>query len=90
MVADLHRNLLKGGIFLYPATVPYPEGKLRLVYECNPFAFILDMAGGQATEGNLDILNIQPETLHQRTPFYAGSSGMMKSVPRPVSPAVMP
>jgi fructose-1,6-bisphosphatase I len=79
MVADLHRNLLKGGIFLYPATTQHPMGKLRLVYECNPFAFILEIAGGQATDGKLDILNILPDSLHQRTPFYAGSSGMMKS-----------
>lgn len=79
MVADLHRNLLKGGIFLYPATAQYPVGKLRLVYECNPFAFILDIAGGQATDGNQDVLNIQPDTLHQRTPFFAGSIGMMRS-----------
>lgn len=79
MVADLHRNLLKGGIFLYPATTQYPKGKLRLVYECNPFAFILDMAGGQATNGKLDILNLQPNALHQRTPFYAGSNNMMRN-----------
>jgi fructose-1,6-bisphosphatase I len=79
MVADLHRNLLKGGIFLYPPTGQYPKGKLRLVYECNPFAFILEIAGGRATNGSLDLLNIQPDTLHQRTPFFAGSSGMMRT-----------
>ena len=78
MAADMHRNLLKGGIFLYPATAEYVEGKLRLVYECNPFAFILEMAGGKATNGNKNILEIQPETLHQRTPFFAGSCDMMK------------
>ena len=77
MVADIHRNLLKGGIYLYPATPDHSNGKLRLIYECNPFAFILEMAGGKATDGNTDILEIQPFSLHQRTPFYAGSSEMM-------------
>jgi fructose-1,6-bisphosphatase I len=80
MVADMHRNLLKGGIFLYPATKNHTKGKLRLVYECNPFAFILNMAGGKSTDGNNNILDIQPETLHQRTAFYSGSSGMMSSL----------
>ncbi len=80
MVADMHRNLLKGGIFLYPATVIFPEGKLRLVYECNPFAFLLEIAGGKASNGKSNILHIQPESLHQRTPFFAGSSDMMKSL----------
>ncbi len=70
---------LKGGIFLYPATAQYPMGKLRLVYECNPFAFILDMAVGQATDGNRYILNLQPENLPQCTPFFAGSIGLMRS-----------
>ena len=79
MVADMHRNLLKGGIFLYPATAQHAEGKLRLVYECNPFAFILDMAGGQSTDGYNNILNIQPETLHERTAFYSGSRGTINS-----------
>ena len=77
MVADMHRNLLKGGIFLYPASEDFPKGKLRLVYECNPFAFILEMAGGKATDGALDILEVEPESLHQRTPFFAGSFTMM-------------
>lgn len=79
MVADMHRTLLKGGIFLYPATTDYKKGKLRLVYECNPFAFILEMAGGKVTDGEIDILCIQPNSLHQRTPFFAGSYQMMKS-----------
>ncbi len=79
MVADMHRTLLKGGIFLYPATAGHTRGKLRLVYECNPFAFILEMAGGKATDGENNILLIQPESLHQRTPFFAGSYQMMKS-----------
>ncbi|WP_341837316.1 class 1 fructose-bisphosphatase [Chitinophaga pollutisoli] len=77
MVADMHRNLLKGGIFLYPGTTGKPNGKLRLLYECNPFAFILEVAGGVATDGHQPILDIQPSTLHQRTPFFAGSREMM-------------
>jgi fructose-1,6-bisphosphatase I len=79
MVADMHRNLLKGGIFLYPSTRDYPHGKLRLLYECNPFGFIMEMAGGRATDGNSSILHIQPESLHERSPFFAGSTEMMKS-----------
>jgi fructose-1,6-bisphosphatase I len=78
LVADMHRNLLKGGIFLYPATADHVHGKLRLVYECNPFAFILEMSGGRATTGEENILGIQPESLHQRVPFFAGSNEMMK------------
>jgi len=77
MVADLHRNLLKGGIFMYPGTVEKPGGKLRLLYECNPFAFIIEVAGGKATNGKQRILEIQPSELHQRSPFFAGSKGMM-------------
>ena len=79
MVADMHRNLLKGGIFLYPSTADRPNGKLRLVYECNPFAFIYEMAGAKASDGFKDILQIEPVLLHQRTPFFAGSREMMKS-----------
>jgi fructose-1,6-bisphosphatase I len=78
MVADLHRNLLKGGIFMYPGTVDKPKGKLRLLYECSPFAFILEVAGGKATNGKERILEIQPTELHQRSPFIAGSNGMME------------
>jgi fructose-1,6-bisphosphatase I len=79
MVADMHRTLLKGGIYLYPSTNKHRNGKLRLVYECNPFAFILEMAGGKATDGEKNTLHIQPESLHQRMPFFAGSYQMMKS-----------
>jgi fructose-1,6-bisphosphatase I len=79
MVADLHRNMLKGGIFMYPGTQANPGGKLRLVYECNPFAFILEVAGGMATDGRERILRIQPASLHQRTPFFAGSKNMMEA-----------
>jgi fructose-1,6-bisphosphatase I len=77
MVADMHRNLLKGGIFMYPGTTGMPHGKLRLLYECNPFAFILDVAGGRATDGKQSILDIQPTALHQRSPFFAGSESMV-------------
>ena len=78
MVADMHRTLLKGGIFLYPATADRLNGKLRLVYECNPFAFIFEMAGAKATDGVNNILSLQPESLHQRSAFFAGSRDMMK------------
>ena len=77
MVADVHRNLMKGGIFMYPGTMDKPKGKLRLLYECNPFAFIVEMAGGRATDGKQRILEIMPTELHQRTPFFVGSVDMM-------------
>ena len=77
MVADLHRNLLKGGIFLNPATTSYPSGKLRLLYECNPWAFIFEVAGGKATNGKQRILDMDIFELHQRTPLYIGSADMM-------------
>lgn len=77
MVADLHRTLIKGGIFYYPGTTGKPEGKLRLMYECNPFAFIIEVAGGKATSGNNRILDIQPTNLHQRTPLFIGSANMV-------------
>ncbi len=79
LVADFHRNLLKGGIFLYPSTASYPNGKLRLLYECNPIAFIAEQAGGRATDGRgRRILDIKPESLHQRVPFYVGSRQMVE------------
>ncbi len=77
MVSDVHRNLIKGGIFMYPGTTDKPNGKLRLLYECNPFAFIMEMAGGRATNGGIRILDIVPKELHQRTPFFIGSNLMM-------------
>jgi fructose-1,6-bisphosphatase I len=80
MVADVHRNLIKGGIFMYPGTTDKPKGKLRLLYECNPFAFIVEKAGGKATNGEMRILDIQPTSLHQRTPFFIGSKGMMEEL----------
>jgi fructose-1,6-bisphosphatase I len=80
MVSDIHRNLLKGGIFMYPALSNMPWGKLRLMYECNPFAFIIEIAGGKATDGRQRILDIQPGSIHQRTPFFCGSMVMMKEL----------
>lgn len=77
LVADFHRNLLKGGIYLYPATAKDPNGKLRLMYECNALAFIAEQAGGKGTDGKERILKIQPTSLHQRTPFYVGSANMV-------------
>lgn len=80
MVSDMHRTLLKGGIFMYPATTEHPEGKLRLLYECNPFAFITEMAGGTATDGTRRILGIQPHLVHQRTPIFIGSNKMIEAL----------
>jgi fructose-1,6-bisphosphatase I len=80
MVADIHRNLIKGGIFMYPALTDKPKGKLRLMYECNPCAFIIEMAGGKATNGKQRILDVEPTELHQRTPFFAGSKLMMEEL----------
>ncbi len=80
MVADVHRNLIKGGIFMYPGTTDKPKGKLRLLYECNPFAFIVEKAGGKATDGRQRILDIQPVEVHQRTPFFIGSKLMMEEL----------
>ncbi len=73
MVADVHRNLLYGGIFLYPASKTAPNGKLRLGYEANPMAFIVEQAGGRATNGQQRILDVQPEAIHQRVPLFLGS-----------------
>jgi fructose-1,6-bisphosphatase I len=73
MVADVHRNLIYGGIFMYPSDSRNPKGKLRLMYECNPMAFITEAAGGRASNGKQRILEIQPESLHERTPFFIGS-----------------
>jgi len=77
MVSDMHRNLIKGGIFMYPATTDKPGGKLRLMYECNPFAFMMEVAGGKATTGTERILDIQPTELHQRCPLFIGSVDMV-------------
>jgi fructose-1,6-bisphosphatase I len=80
MVADVHRNLIKGGIFMYPGTTDKPKGKLRLLYECNPFAFIVEVAGGKATNGSMPILDIEPTELHERAPFFVGSKKMMEEL----------
>lgn len=78
LVADFHRNLLKGGIFIYPKTEQNPEGKLRLLYECNPMAFLIEQAGGKATDGRGNrVLDIKPEDLHQRVPYFVGSRNMV-------------
>ena len=73
LVADFHRNLLGGGVFCYPANKKSPKGKLRLLYEANPLAFIVEQAGGAATDGHTRILDVQPTELHQRVPLYIGS-----------------
>jgi fructose-1,6-bisphosphatase I len=78
LVADFHRNMIKGGIYIYPGTTSSPEGKLRLLYECNPLAFIAEQAGGLATTGRERILNIEPKKLHQRVPFFVGSKNMVE------------
>tara|TARA_B100000029_G_scaffold189639_1_gene187475 strand:- start:440 stop:1447 length:1008 start_codon:yes stop_codon:yes gene_type:complete len=80
LVSDFHRNLIKGGIFLYPNTSKNPNGKLRLLYECNPISFICEQAGGIASDGINNILDLQPTNLHQRTPFYCGSSKMINQL----------
>lgn len=77
MVADVHRNLIKGGIFLYPATSKAPKGKLRLLYECNPMAYIVEQAGGIASTGEKRILDVKPQELHQRVPTVLGSKNMV-------------
>ncbi len=79
LVSDFHRNLLKGGIYIYPPTGKAPKGKLRLLYECNPIAFLSEQAGGRATDGlGNRIMEIQPNSIHQRTPFFVGSSNMVE------------
>ncbi|HNR85364.1 MAG TPA: class 1 fructose-bisphosphatase [Taishania sp.] len=78
LVADFHRSLIKGGIYIYPATTNDPKGKLRLMYECNPLAFIAEQAGGLASTGFERIMEIQPTELHQRVPYFVGSKLMME------------
>jgi fructose-1,6-bisphosphatase I len=77
LVADFHRNLLKGGIYLYPATTKYPNGKLRLMFESNALAFVIEQAGGKATDGNMDILDIQPTSIHHTAVLYIGSKNLV-------------
>ena len=82
LVADFHRNMLKGGIYIYPATSKDPHGKLRLMYECNALAFIAEQAGGKASDGNQRILDIELKELHQRTAFFVGSKNMVEKAQR--------
>ncbi|MFW5399212.1 class 1 fructose-bisphosphatase [Yersinia sp. 1252 StPb PI] len=82
LVADFHRNLLKGGIYLYPSTASYPSGKLHLLYECNPMAVLAEQAGGKASDGLNRILDIPPEQLHQRVPFFVGTYSMVEDAER--------
>lgn len=82
LVSDFHRNLLKGGIYLYPSTATHPNGKLRLAYECNPIAFLAEQAGGKASDGKNRILDIQPHELHQRSAFFTGTESMVNDVER--------
>lgn len=82
LVSDFHRNLLKGGIYIYPSTATHPQGKLRLLYECNPMAFLAEQAGGKASDGENRILDIVPEKLHQRSPFFVGTEFMVNDAER--------
>ena len=77
LVADFHRNLLKGGIYIYPQGTTAPKGKLRLLYECNPMAMLIEQAGGKASDGKTRILDIDPTELHERVPFFCGSTEMV-------------
>ena len=77
LVADFHRNMIRGGIYIYPTTSDSPKGKLRLLYECNPLAYIVEQAGGKASDGFNRILDLKPESLHQRVPLFIGSSDMV-------------
>jgi fructose-1,6-bisphosphatase I len=78
MVSDIHRNMIKGGIFIYPKSSKANNGKLRLLYECNPMAYIVEQAGGKASDGYTRIMDIQPKELHQRAPFFCGSKKMVE------------
>lgn len=80
MVADFHRNMIQGGIYMYPPVAPSNKGKLRLLFECNPLAFIAEQCGGRASNGEVDIMDLQPTELHQRTPIYIGSTEMVNKV----------
>ncbi len=80
LVADFHRNLIKGGIYLYPSNKKSPNGKLRLLYECSPLAFLAEQAGGKATNGKMRIMDIEPSELHQRVPYFIGSVNMVNQL----------
>jgi len=77
LVSDFHRNMIKGGIYMYPNTSKDPNGKLRLLYECNPMAYIAEQSGGKASDGYTRILDIKPTELHQRVAFFCGSKNMV-------------
>jgi fructose-1,6-bisphosphatase I len=77
LVADFHRNMIQGGIYMYPPVAPGYKGKLRLLFECNPLAFIAEQAGGKASNGEMNIMEIEPTELHQRVPIYIGSTEMV-------------
>lgn len=85
LVADYHRNMLKGGVYIYPSSKKSPEGKLRLLYECNALAFIAEQAGGIATDGKQRILDKQPQAFHERSPFYIGSKKMVEHAMKYIS-----
>ena len=78
LVSDFHRNMIKGGIYIYPTSSKAPQGKLRLLYECNPIALLAEQAGGSASDGYKRILEIKPTELHQRVPIFVGSENMVK------------
>ncbi len=78
LVSDIHRNMIKGGIYIYPTSSKAPKGKLRLLYECNPMAFIVEQAGGKASDGFGSIMEIVPTELHERVPFFCGSYNMVE------------
>ncbi|MEO0491124.1 MAG: class 1 fructose-bisphosphatase, partial [Cyanobacteria bacterium J06659_2] len=77
LVADVHRCLVKGGVYFYPATDQHPDGKLRLLYECAPLAFVVEQAGGLASSGHNRILDLQADSIHQRSPLAIGSAAMV-------------
>ena len=78
LVSDFHRNMIKGGIYIYPSYANAPNGKLRLLYECNPMAFLAEQAGGKASDGFNRIMELAPTELHQRTPFFCGNTEMVE------------
>ena len=82
MVADFHRTLLRGGVFIYPPNRDHPEGKLRLLYEANPVAFLAEQAGGAASDGRQRVLDVQPTDIHQRTPLVVGGEAEMEAFGR--------
>jgi fructose-1,6-bisphosphatase I len=77
LVSDFHRNMIKGGIYIYPTSSKAPKGKLRLLYECNPMAFLAEQANAYASDGYMRIMEIDPKELHQRVPFFCGSKNMI-------------